>query len=151
MCTFTWCTLNMVQLLVWWWLWIETRRPFNDNTIVFWTELTLRIRKWKHIWRAPIKILYHVGTLRASSPGQIRPVCETTSRIAEFKNLWIFTSSPPYVFVASGLMKHSDSKYTSLVKFLYRSLALREIHGLILIILVGKRFCKQSHYKPGQA
>ena len=38
MCTFTWCTLNMVQLLAWWWLYGSKHvATFTDNKlVVFW-------------------------------------------------------------------------------------------------------------------
>jgi hypothetical protein len=46
---------------------------------------------------------------------QGREADHSTPSSAEFKNVWSYTSTPPYVFMARCLIKHREHIYLSMV------------------------------------
>jgi hypothetical protein len=69
-------------------------------------------QRWDRIW-ALSRILSHWYPWRLSDPG--RKAVHLPQSIAEVRNAWCYTFTPPYVFMAWCLIKHKDSCIFTLI------------------------------------
>jgi hypothetical protein len=103
----------------------------------------------------------------ALSPGVKRPAAEadhSPQTSAKVKKTWIYTSTPPYVFIAQCLVKHRDN-FTPFLQYFLCSVAHRsgkcrnclkmyhdnEHKGVLLLCAVGNVFVALKTFSDGNS